>query len=217
MKLALVSPEIEAYAEQFSSPELPALAALNKETQEHIPRAQMLSGHLQGSFLQMICQMVRPKRVLEIGTFTGYSAICLAHGLTNGGELHTIDADPALKEIASRAITAAGLADKIIQHIGIAIEIIPTLGGMFDLVFIDANKSGYPHYYDMVFDRVPVGGYIISDNVLFKGEVVLPAEEQSKPAKHMHRYNEKVHNDPRVEHLLLPLRDGLMIARKIRD
>ncbi len=217
MTTSLLSEQIENYTESYTTPELPVLAALNRETNLKRGDAVMLSGHLQGSVLQMISHMVRPARVLEIGTFTGYSAICLAQGLPAHGHLHTIEIDEELRDMAAKYIALAGLEDKIVQHTGIASDIIPTLDAQFDLVFIDADKSNYELYYDLVFDKVPVGGYIIADNVLYDGEVVLPAEQQSKNARAICSFNDKVKADTRVQRLLLPVRDGLMIVRKIAE
>jgi predicted O-methyltransferase YrrM len=162
----------------------------------------------------MISQMIRPKNILEIGTFTGYSAICLAQGLKEGGHLDTIDINEELEDMAFRYICDAGLEGKIVQHIGKAAEVIPTLNKTFDLAFIDADKLNYALYYDLVFDKVAVGGFILADNVLYDGEVVLPDEEQSKNARAIHAFNEKIRNDRRVTHMLLPVRDGIMIVRK---
>jgi predicted O-methyltransferase YrrM len=217
MSIQLISKELNDYSEKFSSPESPALAALNRETNIKRGDAVMLSGHLQGAFLQMLSRMIRPRNVLEIGTYTGYSAICLAEGLQDGGVLHTIDINEELEDMSSRAFEKAGLRDKIVQHIGKAADIIPSFEESFDLVFIDADKIGYANYYDLVFDKVPVGGYIVADNVLYEGEVALPEAQQSKNAKAMHHYNQKIKADTRVCHLLLPLRDGLMIVQKIKD
>lgn len=216
MTTSLLSEQIDKYTATYTTPELPALAALNRETNLKRGDAVMISGHMQGTVLQMLSHMLQPTSVLEIGTFTGYSAICLAQGLKEGGHLHTIEIDEELYDIAAKYITQTGMADRITQHTGHAADIIPTLGTQFDLVFIDADKSNYERYYDLVFDLVPVGGYIIADNVLYDGEVVRPPEEQTKNAKAMHRYNEKIKADPRVQHLLLPVRDGLMIVRKLK-
>lgn len=213
----LVSKEIEAYSEDFTSAELPVLAKLNRETNLKRGDAVMLSGHLQGAVLQMLSKMVRPKNILEIGTYTGYSAICLALGLQEGGTLHTIEADEELHDFASRYFVQAGLRARIKQYTGKAAEIIPTLHHSFDLVFIDADKINYSNYYDLVFDKVPVGGYILADNVLYDGEVVLPKDQQSKNAKAIHEFNQKVKADTRIEHVLLPVRDGLMVMRKARS
>jgi len=215
MTKVLISKALNDYAEKYTTPETPELAALNRETYLKIHSPVMLSGHLQGSFLQMVSHMVRPTNILEIGTYTGYSAICLAQGLIPGGHLDTIDVNEELEDICFRYFRAAGLEGKIAQHIGNAREIIPSLNKKYDLVFIDADKAGYTLYYDLVFDKVPVGGFIMADNVLYEGDVLLPHEEQGRQAKAMHAFNEKVNADPRVERLLLPLRDGIMIMRKI--
>jgi caffeoyl-CoA O-methyltransferase len=217
MSTVILSRQLEQYTGAHTTPESPALAALNRETNLKRGDAQMLSGHLQGALLQMLSHFIRPKRILEIGTFTGYSAICMAAGLPDGGVLHTIDIDEELEDIAAAHIAKAGLTEKIVRHIGKAADVIPTLNGPFDLVFIDADKQAYEAYYDLVFDKVPVGGCIIADNVLYDGEVLLPPEQQSRNAKAMDSYNRKITADTRVEQLLLPLRDGLMICRKLRD
>ncbi|GAA4464683.1 O-methyltransferase [Nemorincola caseinilytica] len=216
MTKALFPAAIIEYAGRFTSLESPTLAALDRETNMKRSDSVMLSGHLQGGILQMIAHMVRPSCILEIGTYTGYSAICLAQGLAEGGVLHTIDIDEELYDMAAKYIIKAGLRDNIVQHTGRAADIIPTLAGPFDLVFIDADKANYSHYYDLVFDKVPVGGYILADNVLYDGEVVLPLEQQGKNARAIHSFNQKLAADTRIERLLLPIRDGIMIARKIR-
>lgn len=210
----LLSPNINNYVETYTTPEDSVLAKLNRETNLKVALPVMLSGHLQGAVLQALSYMLRPRRVLEIGTYTGYSAICLAKGLTEDGHLHTIDINEELQEMCFRYICDSGLERKITQHIGEAEHIIPTLDEEFDLVFIDADKTNYGLYYDQVFDKVRKGGFILADNVLYDGEVVLPVEEQSKNAKAIHAYNEKLRNDDRIEHVLLPVRDGIMIARK---
>jgi predicted O-methyltransferase YrrM len=215
MTVQLLSKSLNDYAEKFSTPETQVLAKLNRETNVKVEMPVMLSGHLQGEILRMISCMVKPKRILEVGTYTGYSAICLASGLAEEGHLHTIDINEELEDMAFRYFCAAGLDKKITQHIGKAAEIIPTLEEKFDLVFIDADKQNYHLYYDLVFDKMPVGGFILADNVLYDGEVILPGEEQSKNARAIHAFNEKVRKDNRVEHVLLPVRDGIMIVRKI--
>jgi predicted O-methyltransferase YrrM len=165
----------------------------------------------------MLSNMIAPHHILEIGTYTGYSAICLAQGLQPDGHLHTIEVDEELEDIAASYITQAGLRTAITQHIGAAADIIPSIDAQFDLVFIDADKSNYELYYDLVFPKVPIGGYIIADNVLYDGEVVLPLSAQSKNARAMVAFNEKVSADARVQHLLLAVRDGLMILRKVAE
>lgn len=208
------SPNINNYAETYTTPEDPVLSRLNRETNLKVELPIMLSGHLQGAVLQALSFMMRPRRILEIGTYTGYSAICLAKGLADDGHLHTIDINEELKDMCFRYICDAGLEGRISQHIGRAEKIIPTLNDTFDLVFIDADKVSYSLYYDQVFDKVRKGGFILADNVLYDGEVVLPEAEQSKNAKAIHAFNEKLRNDSRIEHVLLPIRDGIMIARK---
>lgn len=215
MTQLLISKALNDYSEQHTTPENANLAALNRETNMKVQMPVMLSGHLQGAFLQMVSHMVKPKNVLEIGTYTGYSAICLAQGLTADGHLDTIDVNEELEDMCARYFKGAGLEGKITQHIGNAGDIIPTLNKSYDLVFIDADKVNYHHYYDLVFDKVAVGGFILADNVLYEGEVVMSAGEQSRNGRAMHEFNEKVKADGRVEHLLLPLRDGIMIMRKI--
>lgn len=211
----IITPDpINHYAEKYTSPEMPALAALNKRTHEEVRGAQMLSGHLQGMVLQMISQMIRPKNILEIGTYTGYSAICLAKGLQGGGQLHTLDTDATLQQIRNESWKAAGMENRIIQHTGDAAGLIRQLDMVFELVFIDADKKNYGLYFDLLIDRMSPGSYFLADNVLFHGEVVLPPEQQSPTAKVIHEFNRKVAADERVEQVIMPLRDGLMLIRK---
>lgn len=217
MTRLLIPADIDQYAEDFTTPESEILAGLNRETNLKVDMPVMLSGHLQGGVLTMLSHMLRPRRILELGTYTGYSAICLAQGLTDDGLLHTIDINEELEDMCFRYFCSAGLEKKIIQHIGKAAEIIDGLDETFDLVFIDADKQNYHLYYDMVFDKVPVGGFILADNVLYDGEVTLPQAEQSKNARAIHAFNEKIRSDKRVEHVLLPVRDGIMIVRKIAN
>jgi len=214
MTQLLIPKLLDEYVEKYTTPESGTLAALNRETHSKVPQSIMLSGHVQGATLAMISQMIRPKNILEIGTFTGYSAICLAQGLQEGGRLHTVDINEELEDMAFRYICDAGLKDNIVQYIGKAVEIIPAINESFDLVFIDADKQNYSLYYDMIFDKVPVGGFILADNVLYDGEVVLPVAEQSKNAGYINTFNEKIRTDHRVEHVLLPVRDGIMVIRK---
>ncbi|RYE24579.1 MAG: O-methyltransferase [Sphingobacteriales bacterium] len=217
MTKLLLSKALNDYAEAYSTPESTVLAKLNRETNMKVQQSQMLSGHLQGAFLSMISHMLKPKNVLELGTYTGYSAICLAQGITAGGQLHTIDINEELKDMSFRYFCEAGLEGTIIQHIGKAADIIPGLDMEFDLVFIDADKQNYPLYYNLVFDKIPVGGYILADNVLFEGDVLLPENEQSKNAKAMNAFNQKIKADDRIEQVILPLRDGLTLIRKIKN
>jgi predicted O-methyltransferase YrrM len=158
--------------------------------------------------------MIRPRRVLEIGTYTGYSAICLAQGLTQDGVLHTIDINEELADMQQRYWQQAAVADKIKAHVGKGSDIIPNLDEVFDLVFIDADKVAYSAYYDLVIDKVRPGGFIFADNVLYDGEVILPADEQSKNAKAIHAFNQKIKDDSRVTQVLLPVRDGILVIKK---
>ena len=211
----IITPDpINLYAEQHTSPESEVLAKLNQETHAHVKGAQMISGHLQGLVLQLLSQLVQPATILELGTYTGYSAISLAMGLRTGGKLHTVDIDDSLQKMRDAYWKEAGVDKRIVQHLGPAEQIIPTIQGSFDLVFIDADKKGYCQYFDLVIDRVPSGGLIIADNVLFHGEVILPEDQQSKSAIYIHQFNQKIAADNRVEQVLLPIRDGLMIIRK---
>jgi len=208
-----VSEEINAYCEAFSKPQAEVLRELERETHLKMLYPQMLSGHLQGKFLGMISAMLKPKAILEIGTFTGYSAICLASGLIDDGVMHTIEAEEELENTILRYFKKAGLEKKITLHIGKAAEVIPTLNMQFDLVFIDADKESYPTYYDLVFDKVRKGGLIIADNALWSGKVL--NEKQDAETQGIHTFNQKALNDNRVENVLLPLRDGVMIVRKL--
>jgi len=206
--------EIEDYALKNSDAEPDVLKRLNRETHLKMTMPQMLSGHMQGLMLQLFSKMIRPKKILEIGTFTGYSAICLAQGLQEGGKLHTIDVNEEFREIITRYIKEAGLQEKITLHIGSAVNILPTLKDEFDLVFIDADKENYSTYYDLVFPKVKKGGFILADNVLWSGKVLISPMKMDAETKALFDYSEKVQKDSRVENMLLPLRDGLMISRK---
>ncbi|HET6224816.1 MAG TPA: class I SAM-dependent methyltransferase [Bacteroidia bacterium] len=213
--MEFIDEKIEAYALSHSQAESDVLKKLNRETHLKVLSPRMLSGHLQGNFLSMISKMIRPKQILEIGTYTGYSAICLAQGLQEGGKLHTIDSNEQLEKMARSFFQEAGLANKINFHIGDALAVIPTIKETFDIVFIDADKKNYSTYYDMVFDKVSKGGHIIADNVLWSGKVLDTQANNDRETVLIDEFNKKVHADKRVEHQLLPIRDGLMIARKL--
>ena len=207
--------EIDAYSVAHTTSETEVLNDLNRQTNIQILQPRMLSGHLQGRVLSMLSNMIQPTNILEIGTYTGYSAICLAEGLKKGGKVVTIDRNAELEDFASSYFEKANVSKKIDFRIGNAIEIIPTLKEKFDLVFIDADKRNYSNYFDLVIDKLPTGAYIIADNVLWSGKVVQKVEELDMETKAIVEYNEKIHNDPRVENILFPIRDGLMIARKL--
>ena len=208
--------EIDQYTEAHSMPENEVLQELNRETYSKVLMPRMLSGHLQGRVLSMLSHMIQPKRILEIGTYTGYSALCMAEGLQEGGKLITIDINEELEEMVKKYIHKANLQDKIEQRIGNALDIVKTLPSneLFDIVFIDADKENYLNYYHLVFDKVRKGGYIIADNVLWSGKVVGEGKKD-KDTKAIMEYNDFVHNDDRVENVLFPIRDGLHIARKL--
>lgn len=211
-----LSPEMQQYIEHHTSPEPEVLKKLNRDTHVNVMKPRMLSGHVQGRLLAMISQMLRPRQILEIGTYTGYSAICLTEGLAEDGHLHTIDVNLELEDMVRRYFAEAGLTDKITYYLGKAADIIPTLDYTFDLVFIDADKQNNAHYFDLVIDKVRTGGFIITDNVLWSGKVAGQANKKiDKDTQSVLDFNRKVHEDPRVENVLLPIRDGLLVARKI--
>ncbi|MBL4716768.1 MAG: O-methyltransferase [Bacteroidia bacterium] len=201
--------------EAHTQKETPVLSDLNRYTYANILTPRMLAGHLQGQILGMLSMMIKPKQVLEIGTYTGYSAICLCKGLQDGGKLHTIDINEELEEMAKSYFDKADVTDKIEFLIGNAIEIIPTINETFDLVYIDADKENYIKYFDMTYDKLKTGGYIISDNVLWSGKVLDKNKDNwDADTIAIREFNEKVQNDDRIENVLFPVRDGLMIARK---
>ncbi len=208
---------INDYSENHTSPESDLLAKLNRQTHAKILQARMLSGHLQGRVLAMFSHMMRPDRILEIGTYTGYSALCLAEGLSEKGKIITIDINEELENFTRGFFNESPFAEKIDYRIGDAAEIIPTLHETFDMVFIDADKINYQNYYDLVFDKVKVDGYIISDNVLWSGKVADNQEDKKvdRDTQTLLDFNKMCHNDPRTENLLMPIRDGLMICRKV--
>lgn len=210
---------IAQYSEQHTSPESELLANLNRETHVKILQSRMLSGHLQGRFLSMLSCSHQPKRILEIGTYTGYSALCLAEGLTPDGKLITIDVNEELEDFTRKYFTQSLYSKQINYLIGDAQMIIPTLDEAFDIVFIDADKLNYSKYYDLVFDKVKVGGLIISDNVLWSGKVanIQEGKKIDKDTQALLDFNKKCNDDPRTENILLPIRDGLMISRVLRE
>ena len=213
MNLSTQTGFLERYLEENSSPEDPVLAELARSTYLNEVHPRMLSGHILGSFLQLFSSLTSPKQILEIGTYTGYSAICLARGLRAGGKLTTIELNDELRENTCKTFMKAGLEDQIELLNGNAVEIIPNLNGPFDLVFIDAFKEDYPTYYQLVLEKVSSGGYILADNVLWGGKVL--QENQTDPTTQaIQKFNQLVTEDRRVENLLLPIRDGLMVIKK---
>lgn len=210
-----IDKKIEDYARSFTSPETEVMNELNRETYLNKLQPRMLSGHMQGAFLRMISQMIAPKNILEIGTYTGYSAIALASGLSEGGKLTTLEFNEEHEQMALHYFKKAGLENKIDLKIGDATQIIPTLDQQWDLVFIDADKNNYSVYYDLVFDALPSGGWIIADNVLWSGKVLADDTDLDEDTLAIKAFNKKVMNDERVENMILPYRDGLMLIRKL--
>lgn len=205
--------ELEEYIAAHTEQEPEVLKELTRATHQKILRPRMLSGHIQGEFLKMLCQMNRVHRVLEIGTFTGYAAIAMAMGMGEDGILHTIDNNDELEDFTRSYMVRSGLDKKIVFHIGDACQIIPKLKETFDLVFIDADKREYPEYYRLVFDKVVPGGIIVADDVLWDGKVV-DVDSRDAQTRGILEFNEMVQQDKRVENVLLPIRHGLMLIRK---
>lgn len=211
--LELINPKAELYAARFSSTEDAVLKTISAETEASHAQPHMLSGHLQGQFLEIISKLVQPKRILEIGTMVGYSTVCLAKGLAVDGILHTIEMREQDAEIAKNNFNKAGLSDRIQLHVGNALDIIPQLHEEWDLIFIDADKPGYEKYYQLLKPRLRSGALILADNVLFHGDV-LEDEIKGKNGKAIHAFNEMVSADDDVEKIMLTLRDGLFLIRK---
>jgi len=212
--MEFISKELDKYCNEHTSEECEVLKELNHETHTSVLNPRMISGNLQGQFLTMISKMMQAKCILEIGTYTGYSAICLAKGLPADGVLHTIDVNEELEDMNTRYFEKADFEHQIVQHIGDASKIIPNLDLKIDLAFIDADKKNYPLYFDLLIDKINPGGWIIADNVLWSGKVIEKLDPLDKATIALVEYNNKIHQDSRVENLLLPLRDGLMICRK---
>jgi len=213
--MELIPEDIEAYTAAHCSPESELLAQINRETHMQVLKPRMLSGHVQGRMLAAFSQMMKPQRILEIGTYTGYSALCMAEGLTPDGTLITLDINEELHKRVQGYFDASPYAGQIDYRIGHALELIPDIAGPFDLVFIDADKENYQAYYDLVIDKVRKDGFIIADNVLWSGKV-LPAyrKKLDKDTDALIRFNQSVQEDDRVENVLAPVRDGLLVIRK---
>jgi caffeoyl-CoA O-methyltransferase len=211
----LTQTDIQHYTEKHTTPESDLLQHINRETHAKVLSPRMLSGHLQGRLLSLISCLLKPSRILEIGTYTGYSAICLAEGLQPGGKLITIDINEELEDTVRNYFSKAGLADRVDYRLGNALQIIPTLKESFDLVFIDADKQNYSRYFDLVINSVNLNGIILADNVLWSGKVL--DSQPDKDTQAIIDFNRKVHEDPRIENVLLPVRDGIMAMRKIKQ
>ena len=210
-----LSEDLENYATTHTTDEPALLQELTRRTHLNVLQPRMLSGHLQGRFLSLLSKMLRPTTILEIGTYTGYATLCLAEGLSPEGKLHTIDIKEELTDLQREFFDRSGYGHQIVQHPGKAADIIPTLNTSFDLVFIDADKQNYALYFDLVISRMNKGGIILSDNVLWSGKVVEEVKPNDKHTLALMAYNQKLKNDPRVETVLLPIRDGITVSRVI--
>ena len=208
-----LSPLLEKYIQDSSENEPELLKELSRETHLKVIQPRMITGHFQGRVLSMLSKIINPTNILEIGTYTGYSALCLAEGLRKEGQLHTIDINEELTDFQRRYFDKSGFGSQLIQHTGDALHIIPTLNMTFDLIFIDAEKREYPKYFDAVIKKTKPGSIILSDNVLWSGKVVEPVDEKDMATKVLLDYNRMLKNDPRVETVLLPIRDGLTLCR----
>ena len=208
-----LSEELENYAAQHTEDEPLLLQQLNKRTHLNVLQPRMISGHFQGRFLSLLSKMVQPRTILEIGTYTGYATLCLAEGLHPEGVLHTIDIKEELTDLQREFFDRSGYGSQIVQHLGKAADIIPSLDTTFDLVFIDADKQNYAHYFDLVIEKMNRGGIILSDNVLWSGKVVEELKHNDKHTQALMAYNHKIKDDPRVETVLLPIRDGITLSR----
>jgi len=208
-----ISQELEDYIEQHSQNEPELLVQLNRETYQKVLQPRMLSGHFQGRVLSMLSKLIRPLTILEIGTYTGYSALCLCEGMQEGGVLHTIDIKEELVDFQRKYFDKSVWGNQIHQHLGDALDVIPTLNLKFDLVFIDADKENYIHYFDLIVPMMNKGGIILSDNVLWSGKVIEEVKDNDLTTKILLEYNQLLKNDARVETVLLPIRDGLTVSR----
>lgn len=209
-----ISDQLENYIESHSENEPELLQQLSRETHQKILQPRMLSGHYQGRVLSMISKLINPKNILEIGTYTGYSALCLAEGLQKDGQLHTIDINEELVDFQRRYFDASNFGNQIHQHLGNALDIVPKLNGNFDIIFIDADKENYSNYFHLIIDKLNPGGIILSDNVLWSGKVLEPLKKDDISTEAIVAYNKLLKDDERIETVLLPIRDGLTISRK---
>jgi len=214
--MEFIAEELDNYVCAHTTEESELLKRINRETHLEVLQPRMLSGHFQGRVLSMFSKMIQPECILEIGTYTGYSALCLAEGLKEKGKLITIDVNEELENRVRNYFQSSDFKEQIDYRIGDAIKIIPQITEQFDIVFIDADKMNYINYYEMVFSKVKIGGYIIADNVLWSGKVA-DESKNDKETELLRAYNLLIYNDERVENVLFPIRDGLMIARKIKD
>ena len=213
--MEFIPQKISDYSNLFSEKESDLLQKISRETHLKMINPRMLSGHIQGRFLSMISKMIKPINIIEVGTFTGYSTLCLAEGLKKNGKMHTIDINEEYAEFAKKYFIMSDYKKKINQYVGDATKIIPKIKYNFQLAFIDADKTNYSKYYDLIFKKLDINGYIIADNVLWSGKVT--ENRKDKETNSIHNFNNIVMNDNRIENILLPIRDGLMICRKIKN
>ena len=214
MQELMIDPKIEAYIESHSTPENSVLKELNRQTHLRTFYPRMLSGHIQGKFLEMVCQMLQPKRVLEIGTFTGYSTIAMAQGLSNDALIYSIEVNEEMESFIREFLIKSGIENKVRLMMGNALEMIPTINETFDLVFIDADKEQYTDYYELSKKKVRPGGFILADNVIWSGKVIQKTSKADKETRGILNFNEYVKNDPEVEQVMLSIRDGILLIRK---
>lgn len=207
--------KISSYSLENTEKEPKLLSELNRETWANVMIPRMLSGHLQGRVLSMISKMIHPTNIIEVGTYTGYSALCMAEGLKENGKIHTLDINEEYTSVAKKYFDKSDYKENIIQHIGNAVDVIPQLNDKFQLAFLDADKENYSNYFDLIINKMDIGGYIIADNVLWSGKVT--EENKDEETMALHNYNKKVLSDKRVETVLLPVRDGLNISRKLSN
>ena len=207
-----ISDQLQQYIDDHSMEESDLLKALDRETHQKVLQPRMLSGSYQGRLLALLAKMIGPKKILEVGTYTGYATLCMAEGLTTGGSIDTIDHSEELADMQRRYFDQSPYGSQIVQHLGEAKDILKTLAGPYDLVFLDADKENYPHYFDLIIDKLETGGVILSDNVLWSGKVLEKATDEATSA--LQEYNHKINTDVRVETVVLPIRDGLTITRK---
>ena len=207
-----ISDQLQQYIDDHSMEESDLLKALDRETHQKVLQPRMLSGLYQGRLLALLAKMIGPKKILEVGTYTGYATLCMAEGLTTGGSIDTVDHNEELTDMQRRYFDQSTYGSQIVQHLGEAKDILKTLTGPYDLVFLDADKENYPQYFDLIIDKLETGGILLSDNVLWSGKVLEKATDEATSA--LQEYNHKINTDVRVETVVLPIRDGLTITRK---
>lgn len=207
-----ISDKLQKYIDDHSMEESDLLKALDRETHQKVLQPRMLSGSYQGRLLAILAKMIGPKKILEVGTYTGYATLCMAEGLTTGGSIDTIDHNEELADMQRRYFDQSPYGSQIVQHLGEAKDILKTLAGPYDLVFLDADKENYPYYFDLIIDKLKTGGILLSDNVLWSGKVLEKGTDEATSA--LQEYNHKINTDVRVETVILPIRDGLTITRK---